>query len=282
MLRGFVQGRPLTSLCSGGMMSAGKGSPSLHGKGCDLGMKQRTWLWIAVGLLTAAILAFGILIAVQLTAAHERGEEGAASAPPTASAAAETPAATPTPAPTPTPEPADGDLVVVRDQIPTLFVELRYATTDNFTGQRIYDFTDARLRYGTVKKLARVQAALLEQGYSLKIWDAFRPVSAQFRLWAVCPNSAYVANPNTGYSSHSRGNTVDLTMVKADGTEIPMPSGFDEFSALADRNYSDVSAEARQNVAILEAAMQAEGFVGYSAEWWHYSDSTAYEVVTGS
>ena len=260
------------------MMGAGKGNPSLYGKECDLGMKQRTWLWIAVGLLTAAILAFGILIALQLTAAHERGEDSAASAPPTASAAAETPAATPAP----TPEPADGDLVVVQDYIPTLYVELRYATTNNFTGQRIYDFTDARLRYGTVKKLARVQAALLEQGCSLKIWDAFRPVSAQFRLWAVCPNSAYVANPNTGYSSHSRGNTVDLTMVKADGTEIPMPSGFDEFSALADRNYSDVSAEARRNVAVLEAAMQAEGFVGYSAEWWHYSDSTAYEVVTGS
>ena len=58
-----------------------------------------------------------------------------------------------------------------------------------------------------------------------------------------------------------------------------MPSGFDEFSALADRNYSDVSEAARANVAVLEAAMQAEGFVGYSAEWCHYSDGMAYEVV---
>lgn len=257
----------------------GRGLP--FGKERDFGMKQRTWLWVAVGILSAAILAMGILIAARLTARADRAESAAETAPPTTAAAAEM-AEGRTPEPEPTPTPADEDLVVVRDCIPSLYVELRYATTNNFTGQRIYDFRDARLRYGTVKKLMRVQAALLEQGYSLKIWDAFRPVSAQFRLWEVCPNGAYVANPNTGYSSHSRGNTVDLTMVKADGTEIPMPSGFDEFSALADRNYGDVSAEARQNVTILETAMQAEGFVGYSAEWWHYSDSTAYAVVTDS
>ena len=147
---------------------------------------------------------------------HRRGEAGGAGPAPS-------PAPTPTPTPEPTPEPRDDELVTVMDYIPTVFVELRYATTDNFTGQVIYDFTEAKLRYGTVKKLARVQESLLKQGYSLKIWDAFRPVSAQYRLWEVCPNGTYVANPNTGYSSHSRGNTIDLTLVRADGTEIPMP-----------------------------------------------------------
>ena len=124
----------------------------------------------------------------------------------------------PRPEPAPEPEePADETLVTVTDYIPGIFVELKYATEDNFTGQVIYGFTDARLRYGTVKKLARVQAALLEQGYSLKIWDACRPVSAQFALWEVCPDPVYVANPNKGYSSHSRGNTVDVTLVLSDG-----------------------------------------------------------------
>ena len=99
----------------------------------------------------------------------------------------------PRPEPAPEPEePADETLVTVTDYIPGIFVELKYATEDNFTGQVIYGFTDARLRYGTVKKLARVQAALLEQGYSLKIWDACRPVSAQFALWEVCPDPVYV------------------------------------------------------------------------------------------
>lgn len=176
-------------------------------------------------------------------------------------------------------EPADEELVLVRDYIPTVYVDLKYASEDNFTGTAIYDFTDASLRYGTVKKLAAVQKELLEQGYSLKIWDAYRPVGAQFRLWEVCPDPTYVANPNKGHSRHSRGNAVDVTLALAGGTPVPMPSGFDDFSALADRDYSGVPAEAAQNALLLERAMLAHGFLGYFAEWWHYSDSDSYPVI---
>ena len=179
----------------------------------------------------------------------------------------------------PVPPPADEDLVNVLDYIPSLFVELKYGTEDNFTGTVIYDFTEARLRYGTVKKLAEVQEELLGLGYSLKIWDAFRPVSAQFKLWEICPDGNFVANPNTGYSSHSKGNTVDLTLVLSDGTEIVMPTGFDDFTALADRDYSDVPAEAAQNALVLETVMTAHGFKGYQKEWWHYSDADSYPVI---
>lgn len=79
-------------------------------------------------------------------------------------------------------------MVRILDYIPTVYIELKYATTDNFTGKIIYDFTDASLRYGTIKKLKAVQEELPEKGYSLKIWDAYRPVNAQFALWDVCPN----------------------------------------------------------------------------------------------
>lgn len=176
-------------------------------------------------------------------------------------------------------EPSDSDMVNVIDYIPSIYIELKYATEDNFTGSVIYDFTDAFLRYGTVKKLAQVQENLSEQGFSLKIWDAYRPVSAQFKLWGIYPDPIYVANPNTGYSSHSRGNTVDVTMVMADGSEIEMPTGFDDFSALADRDYSDVAESARTNVLILENAMSSGGFNCYSGEWWHFSDSISYSVI---
>lgn len=175
--------------------------------------------------------------------------------------------------------PADEDLVRVLDYIPSIYVELKYATEDNFTGTVVYDFADAQLRYGTIKKLAQVQTELLVHGYSLKIWDAYRPVSAQFKLWEICPDPVYVANPNTGYSSHSRGNTVDVTLVLADGTEIEMPTGFDDFSPLADRDYSDVPAAATENVLVLENMMKKYGFNCYSGEWWHYSDSSTYPVV---
>lgn len=197
---------------------------------------------------------------------------------PSVSAAPETPTPVSV-SPSAPPVVADDELVEVIDYIPTLYVDLKYATTDNFTGQIIYDFSDARLRYGTVVKLAAVQAQLAQQGYSLKIWDAYRPVSAQFKLWNICPNPVYVSDPNKGFSKHSRGNTIDVTLVKADGSEIEMPSGFDDFTALADRDYSDVSKTARVNVRLLEDTMTAGGFKGYSGEWWHYSDSTDYPVI---
>ncbi len=185
----------------------------------------------------------------------------------------------PTPTPTPTPEVPDDTLVNVQDYLPSVFVDLRYATENNFTGQVIYDFTEAQLRYGTVKKLALAADTLAQQGYALLIWDACRPVSAQFRLWAVCSDSTYVANPNTGYSNHSRGNCVDISLVTLEGGAVEMPSGFDEFSALADREYSDVSEAAARHARLLEQAMTDAGFIPYYGEWWHYTDSVKYDVV---
>jgi len=175
---------------------------------------------------------------------------------------------------------SDSEFVKVRDYIPDIGVDLKYATTDNFTGQVIYGFKDAYLRYGTVKKLIAVQEALREHGLRLHIWDGFRPVSAQFALWEVCPDATYVANSYNGFSSHSRGNTVDVTLIDESGAEVVMPTGFDDFSSLADRDYSDCSAEAAANAMLLESAMKANGFKTYHAEWWHFSDTVSYDVDT--
>ena len=177
-------------------------------------------------------------------------------------------------------EPEDDEYVLVNKYIPDIYVELMYATDNNFTGVRIYDFTDAYLRYGTVKKLANVQKELKEQGYSLKIWDAYRPFEAQQKLWEVYPDPNYVANPADGMKKHNLGGTVDITMVAADGSIIPMPSEFDDFSLKADRNYSDIdNEEAVNNVLILQNAMENNGFTGYQGEWWDYSDTVEYEAV---
>lgn len=178
------------------------------------------------------------------------------------------------------PEPPASDDVFVRvlDYIPTAFQEVRYATEQNFTGTVIYDFEDAYLRWGTVKKLQLVCADLEELGFYIKIWDGFRPVSAQFALWEACPDPTYVADPNKGFSSHSRGNTIDLTLVDENGVELEMPSDFDDFSLQADRDYADCTQIAANNAEILEILMEKHGFQGYSGEWWHYSDSAAYPV----
>lgn len=177
-------------------------------------------------------------------------------------------------------EPEDDEYVLVNKYIPDIYVELMYATDNNFTGVRIYGFTDAYLRYGTVKKLANVQKELKEQGYSLKIWDAYRPFEAQQKLWEVYPDPNYVANPANGMKKHNLGGTVDITMVAADGSIIPMPTEFDDFSLKADRNYSDIdNEEAVNNVMILQNAMENNGFAGYQGEWWDYSDTVEYEAV---
>lgn len=176
------------------------------------------------------------------------------------------------------PEPEDDAFVMVHMYIPDVVVDLRYATEHNFTGQVIYGFDTLWLRYGTVKKLMRVQEILREQGLGLKVWDGFRPPAAQFKLWDVCPDPIYVSNPNKGFSSHSRGNTVDLTLVYTDGTEAVMPTGFDDFSKLADRDYSDCSLEAAENARLLESVMKEYGFKPYSGEWWHFTDTQAYPV----
>lgn len=215
-----------------------------------------------------------LLLALMLTGCTRE----VAVAAPTAVRTDPPPAVTVSPTETRVEEPSDSDFVRVLDYIPTARQELKYATEDNFTGKVIYDFHDAYLRYGTVKKLQAVSADLAEMGMYLKIWDGFRPVSVQFKLWEACPDKTYVADPNTGFSSHSRGNTVDLTIVDGDGKEFPMPTGFDDFSAKADRDYADCSEEARNNALILELLMEKHGFQGYTEEWWHYSDTVSYPV----
>lgn len=141
----------------------------------------------------------------------------------------------------------------VVDIIPNIYTDIRYATDNNFTGETIYDSPEVYLRYSTALKLSRVQERLNAQGYSLCIWDGWRPVAAQFTLWRVCPDARYVANPFNGVGNHCRGNTVDITLVTLAGERVEMPTDFDNFTGLADRDYSDVSAQAAENARLLNA-----------------------------
>lgn len=175
-------------------------------------------------------------------------------------------------------DPVNTDFVPVQDYIPGIVTELKYATEDNFTGMAIYPFSDCYLRYGTVQKLRAVCEELGSLGLSLKIWDGFRPVYGQFALWEACPDPRYVADPSKGFGNHPRGNTVDVTLVDASGKELKMPTAFDDFSALADRDYSDCTAEAAENALLLQTVMEKHGFRGYQAEWWHFSDTDSYDV----
>ena len=154
---------------------------------------------------------------------------------------------------------------------PQIIVDLRYATTDNFTHQVVYDFTTAIVRTGTAYKLARASAAVRAQGYRLKIWDAYRPVSAQRRLFEVYPDPEFVAKPDPNFS-HQKGVTLDLTLTDAAGNECPMPTAFDDFTPLAHRDAPRTKVQDHY-YQILNQAMMAAGFVGYENEWWDYRDA---------
>lgn len=179
------------------------------------------------------------------------------------------------------PVPADEEFVRISDYIPDIVADLKYATEENFTSVVIYEFSEPWLRYGTVKKLMGVQDALRQQGLGLKIWDAFRPTSAQEKLWQICPDPTYVSKPGTGSQSHCRGIAVDITLVDTEGRELIMPTQFDDFSKRADRDYSDCTTEAAENAQLLEKVMEANGFKPYFGEWWHYSDTESYDIAYG-
>lgn len=162
-------------------------------------------------------------------------------------------------------------LVDVAKVDPSIGIDLRYSTTQNIFGTRLYRHSRCLLRPPVAARLARVQAALRRQGLGLKVWDAYRPRSVQRRMWALKGPSRYLASPRRG-SRHSRGAAVDVTLVNAHGRELAMPTGFDAFTARASRRYRGGSPAARHNRRILESAMAGQGFRPNPGEWWHFDD----------
>ena len=153
-----------------------------------------------------------------------------------------------------------------------LRLDVRYATPNNFTKQKLYDKAECYLRPATAQKLANAQQEFEKQALGLKVFDCYRPLSIQRKLWALVPDERYVADPAKG-SRHNRGAAVDLTLVERDGRELPMPTGYDDFSERAHRDYNKLPAVAMANRALLERVMTKHGFVGLPTEWWHFDDA---------
>ena len=175
---------------------------------------------------------------------------------------------------------ADTLLANVQLLDPTIVVELRYATSNNFTGTSLpgYEANHAYLRREAAAALARVQSDLKPRGLGLKIFDGYRPVRATL---AMVDWTKRVHRPDLltdGYiasrSRHNLGLAVDLTLIELpSGRELEMGTPFDTFSAAAHTaNASGLAAGNRQK---LKSAMEAEGFVNYDQEWWHYTFSVA-------
>lgn len=164
------------------------------------------------------------------------------------------------------------ELVELDKLIPGIALDIRYATTNNFTGQTLYPSARCFLRKRVAENLRAVQADLAAMGLGLKIFDGFRPLSVQKKMWAVFPHPGYVADPKKG-SRHNRGAAVDLTLIRlSDGVELPMPTAFDDFTTKAHRDFKDLPEDVIHNRALLETLMTKHGFVGLPTEWWHFDD----------
>lgn len=175
---------------------------------------------------------------------------------------------------------SDLALLDIRTVAPEVWVDLRYATAQNFTGKVLYPKQAAcYLRTPVAKALASAASALAAEGLALKVFDCYRPKRVQFLLWEIVHDERYVANPHKG-SRHNRGAAVDLTLTDRDGHELPMPTPFDDFSEKAHRSYSALPEETKRNRARLEQAMTKAGFVGLPTEWWHFdaADSQRYPI----
>ncbi len=165
---------------------------------------------------------------------------------------------------------ADSTLVDVQKIHPGILVDLKYATADNFTRKKIYHFHRCFLQNKVAVALGKVQTKLESMNLGLKVWDGFRPPSAQRKLWEACPNERFVAHPSKG-SCHSRGASVDVTLVTKDKKELLMPSAFDDFSEKACLHYKDAPEIALKHRDLLHRVMHEEGFLSYEWEWWHFN-----------
>lgn len=169
-----------------------------------------------------------------------------------------------------TPTPEDTTLVLLSDIDSSIILDVRYATTDNFTGQVLYPAARVYLRRIVARRLAEAQKYLARFGYSLKVFDGYRPLSVQKKMWEIVPDERYVANPRTG-SRHNRGAAVDVTIVNtADGSELDMGTQYDDFTEKAHRDYADLPDKVKQNRALLADVMQRFGFSTFETEWWHF------------
>lgn len=149
-------------------------------------------------------------------------------------------------------------------------IELKYATTENFTGKPVYAANaKCYLHADAEAALSRAIALANTQGYRFLIFDAYRPPEAQWKLWEHTPDPNFLADPAKG-SPHSRGVAIDLTLCRWDWTPLDMGTAFDAFTPLSHHGNQQVHADAQRNRLLLMGIMTTAGWDFYRNEWWHY------------
>lgn len=164
----------------------------------------------------------------------------------------------------------DNELIEIKKAIPSVVLDIRYATTNNFMHQIMYKQARAFARKPVVEKLKVIQARLKKDGYGLKIFDGYRPYAVTVSFYEKATDKAFVANPNKG-SKHNRGCALDLTLIDLKTRkDIPMPTPYDSFEDAASPTYANLPANIIKNRDYLIKIMHENGFKVVNNEWWHF------------
>ena len=164
----------------------------------------------------------------------------------------------------------DSTFVNLKDFSNDFVFDLKYATEDNFLKAKVYDCAECYLRFKTVKALIKANKKFMKLGYKIKLFDCYRPLDIQKKMWKIVSNPDYVANPAKG-SIHNRGGAVDLTLVDLTGKELEMGTEFDFFGKEASHNYTKLPENVLKNRKLLKKIMTKSGFKIFESEWWHYN-----------
>ncbi len=168
----------------------------------------------------------------------------------------------------------DSTFVNLKDYSKDFVYDMKYATSDNFLKEKVYDCEECFLRLKTVKALIEANKAFLKLGFKIKLYDCYRPLDVQKKMWAIVPNPNYVANPAKG-SIHNKGGAIDISLVNLSGKELDMGTKFDYFGEEAGHNYLKFSDKILENRKLLKSIMINFKFNSFDSEWWHYNLQSA-------
>ncbi len=164
----------------------------------------------------------------------------------------------------------DTSFVNLKEYSTDFVYDMKYATEANFLKAKVYDCAECFLRLKTVKALVKANSKFMKLGYKIKIYDCYRPLDVQKKMWAIVSNPIYVANPSKG-SIHNRGGALDITLVDNNGKELDMGTPFDFFGPEASHDYKGFSKEIIENRALFKKIMIGSKFQSFDSEWWHYN-----------
>jgi len=168
---------------------------------------------------------------------------------------------------------ADTTFVNLKDYSKDFIYDMKYATEDNFLKAKVYDCAECFLRLKTVKALIAANNDFMKKGFKIKLYDCYRPLSIQKKMFELVPKPEYVADPKKG-SIHNRGGAVDISLVDANGKEVEMGTSFDFFGFQASHNYTNLPNTVKANRKFLKKVMIENGFNSFDSEWWHYNLKT--------